>query len=73
MSEISIHIRHCIFYQFQLKNNTGAAALIYVLHWMKALLRIALVEISLKDFVKVICQWKIVRGPNVLDNLILNE
>ena len=26
MSEISMHIRHCIFYQFQLGNNASVAA-----------------------------------------------
>ena len=36
---------------------------VYMLHLLKVLLRIALVEIVLKDFVKVIRHRKILRGP----------
>ena len=66
MSEISMHIRYSMFYDFQLESNVSAAAPIYVLHLV---LRMALVQISLKDLVKVIRQWKIIRGLDVLYNL----
>ena len=46
---------------------------IYVLHLLKVLLRIALIQISLKDFVKMTRHWKIVRGPDVFYNLMSNE
>ena len=39
---------------------------IYVLHLVKVLLLIALVEIGLKDFMDVTSRWKIIRGSDVL-------
>ena len=66
MSEISMHIHDCIFYQFELGNNANAAARHICGHLVKVLLRIALVQIDLKGFVKATRHWKIVQGSRRL-------
>ena len=66
MSGVSMHIRHYMFYQLQLGNNESAAARHICVALGKVLLPIAPLQVGLKDFVRVIRHWKIIRDLDVL-------
>ena len=63
-----------MFYPFQLGNNVSAAARhICAVLGEDAVADRTCAEIGLRDLVKMTYQWKIVRDPDVLYNLILTE
>ena len=73
VSEISMHIRHCILYEFQLGNTASATAG----RICAALDEDAIVNRTCRDcfkrFRETTRHRKIVRGPDILYNLMLNE